>query len=245
MVTPYPLLCRLHCTNICKATLFSQQRKGELQQGRKKAEQILIDDHEIRQLILTRPSSTSKPKHHTMAVILFCLVRCPNPILCMYACMHGTRPAYQCICDEPDPQPLRPDPVSTCLDLLAPSSDGHGRWWPAVLPWWPATIGYAAAAKAAGWAGPLHAFQCLQPWIRDLAGRMWQLYARGSQGSGRGRNTSAWRSSARASATVESHRGGVARPGRSLERCMESARAPGVCVTLLCSSVGELEWPQD
>ena len=31
---------------------------------------------------------------------------------------------------------------------------------------------------------------------------------------------------------------GVARPGRSLEWCMESARAPGVCVTLLCSSVG-------
>ena len=110
----------------------------------------------------------------------------------------------QCICDEPDPQPLRPDPVSTCLDLLAPSSDGHGRWWPAVLPWWPATIGYAAAAKAAGWAGPLHAFQCLQPWIRDLAGRMWQLYARCSQDLDCGRNPSAWRSSARASAADES-----------------------------------------
>jgi len=96
VVTPYPLLCRLHCTNICKATLFSQQRKGELQQGRKKAEQILIDDHEIRQLILTRPSSTSKPKHHTMAVILFCLVRCPNPI-CMYVCMHGTRSLERCM----------------------------------------------------------------------------------------------------------------------------------------------------
>ena len=41
----------------CKATLFSQQRKGEVQQGRKKAEQILIDDHEIRQLILTRRRS--------------------------------------------------------------------------------------------------------------------------------------------------------------------------------------------